>query len=86
MEEIHTGLTGEPSVHLTDWPELENLPDDAALVANMDRIRDAASTALRLREDKGIRVRLPLSSMVIAGAESNSLNDFLELLKDEVNV
>ena len=86
MEEIHTGLTGEPSVHLTDWPELENLPDDAALVANMDRIRDAASTALRLREDEGIRVRLPLSSMVIAGAESNSLNDFLELLKDEVNV
>ena len=86
MEEIHTGLTEEPSVHLTDWPELEKLPEDADLVANMDRIRDAASTALRLREDEGIRVRLPLSSMIIAGAKSNSLNNFLELLKDEVNV
>ena len=86
MEEIHTGLTGEPSVHLTDWPNPEILPEDKALVANMDRIRDAASTALRLREDEGIRVRLPLSSMVIAGPESNSLNNFLELLTDEVNV
>ena len=86
MEEIHTGLTGEPSVHLTDWPNPEILPEDKALVANMDRIRDAASTALRLREDEGIRVRLPLSSMVIAGPGSSSLSNFLELLTDEVNV
>ena len=86
MEEIHTGLTGEPSVHLTDWPDPEILPEDEALVANMDRIRDAASTALRLREDEGIRVRLPLASMVIAGPGSSSLSNFLELLTDEVNV
>jgi len=86
MEEVHTGLTGEPSVHLTDWPDAEMLPEDKTLVANMDRIRDAASTALRLREDEGIRVRLPLSSMVIAGPGSSSLSNFLELLTDEVNV
>ena len=86
MEEIHTGLTGEPSVHLTDWPDPEILPEDKPLVENMDRIRDAASTALRLREDEGIRVRLPLSSMVIAGPGSSSLSNFLELLTDEVNV
>ena len=86
MEEIHTGLTGEQSVHLTDWPDSENLPEDTPLVENMDRIRDAASTALRLREDEGIRVRLPLSSMVIAGPGSSSLSNFLELLTDEVNV
>ena len=86
MEEIHTGLTGEPSVHLTDWPDPEILPEDKPLVENMDRIRDAASTALRLREDEGIRVRLPLSSMVIAGPGSSSLSNFLELLTDEINV
>ena len=86
MEEIHTGLTGEQSVHLTDWPDSEILPEDKPLVENMDRIRDAASTALSLREDEGIRVRLPLSSMVIAGPGSSSLSNFLELLTDEVNV
>ena len=86
MEEIHTGLTGEQSVHLTDWPDSEILPEDKPLVDNMDRIRDAASTALSLREDEGIRVRLPLSSMVIAGPGSSSLSNFLELLTDEVNV
>ena len=86
MEEIHTGLTGEPRVHLTDWPDPEILPEDKPLVENMDRIRDAASTALRLREDEGIRVRLPLSSMVIAGPGSSSLSNFLELLTDEINV
>ena len=86
MEEIHTGLTGEQSVHLTDWPDSEILPEDKPLVENMDRIRDAASTALRLREDEGIRVRLPLSSMVIAGPGSSSLSNFIDLLTDEVNV
>ena len=86
MEEIHTGITGVASVHLTDWPDHTELPDDPELVARMDRVRDVASTALRLREDEGLRVRLPLSSMTIAGAGSNSLKDLLELLTDEINV
>ena len=86
MEEIHGGLTGGQSVHLADWPDLDDLPSDPALVARMDRIRDVASTALRLREEHGLRVRLPLSRLTVAGVNSETLVDLVDLLVDEVNV
>ena len=85
-EEIHSALTGGSSVHLADWPNADDLPSDPALVARMDRLRDVASTTLRLREDHGLRVRLPLSSLIVAGADSESLADLVDLLVDEVNV
>ena len=66
-EEIYRGLTGEPSVHLCDWPDPEELPADPPLVAAMDRVRDVCSTGLRVREDEGIRVRQPLPSLTMAG-------------------
>ena len=86
MEEIHTGLTGQPSVHLTDWPNPEDLPADPDLVEQMDRLRDVASTALRLREDNGLRVRLPLPTLTVAGPNAEALNDLIHLLTGEVNV
>ena len=86
MEEVHTGLTGLPSVHLTDWPDPAELPADPDLVARMDRVRDVASTALRLREDNSLRVRLPLTSLTVAGADSEALAGLTDLLVDEVNV
>ena len=49
-DEIHRGLTGEDSVHLTDWTHAATLPADRALVAAMNRARDACSVALSLRE------------------------------------
>ncbi len=86
MEEVHTGLTGLPSVHLADWPDPDDLPSDPDLVARMDRVRDVASTALRLREDHGLRVRLPLRSLTVAGRDSVALEGLAYLLEDEVNV
>ncbi len=90
-EEIWAGLTspdaGQPeSVHLTDWPSLDSYPDDDVLVAAMDRLRDVASTGLRLREDQGLRVRLPLASVTVAGHDASTLAPFADLLADELNV
>ncbi|MCE7883897.1 MAG: isoleucine--tRNA ligase [Actinobacteria bacterium ATB1] len=85
-EEIHTGLTGGGSVHLEDWPDPDVLPEDKGLVAAMDRIRSVASTALSLRSDRGLRVRLPLARLTVAGTSTDDLAPFLELLRDEVNV
>ena len=86
MEEVHGGLAGGDSVHLSDWPDPEELPADPDLVARMDRLRDVASTALRLREDHSLRVRLPLASLTVAGTDAESLADLVHLLVDEVNV
>ncbi|MDG2026861.1 MAG: isoleucine--tRNA ligase [Acidimicrobiales bacterium] len=90
-EEIWVGLTGgdadrHDSVHLSDWPDADAYPADPALVAAMDRLRDVASTGLRLREDQGLRVRLPLASVTVAGRDANTLEPFTELLADELNV
>ncbi|MCZ6597907.1 MAG: isoleucine--tRNA ligase, partial [Planctomycetota bacterium] len=85
-EEIYRGLTGDRSVHVADWPEADSLPDDSELVADMDRVRYVCSAALALREEKRLRVRLPLASLTIAGAGSARLEPFLDLIADEVNV
>ncbi|MEU4695026.1 isoleucine--tRNA ligase [Actinoplanes sp. NPDC023714] len=85
-EEIWRGLTGDRSVHLTDWPSADAFPADHELVASMDAIRDVASAALSLRKAKGLRVRLPLASATVATPSGSALTGLSDLLKDEVNV
>ena len=85
-EEIFTGLTKEISVHNSAWPDSDEFPADSSLVSAMDLTRDVVSATLRLREDAGLRVRLPLQKITIAGANSDSLRDFEDLIKDEVNI
>ncbi|MEY4672240.1 MAG: hypothetical protein RL148_24 [Planctomycetota bacterium] len=85
-EKVHRGLTGADSVHLCDWPDVGALPMDHALVAQMDRIRDACSVGLSLREAKKLRTRLPLPRVVLAGADAAAMAPFVSLLQDELNV
>ncbi|WP_436522757.1 isoleucine--tRNA ligase [Actinoplanes sp. HUAS TT8] len=85
-EEIWRGLTGDRSVHLTDWPDASAFPADRDLVASMDAIRDVASAALSLRKAKALRVRLPLARLTVARPDSRALTGLGDLLKDEVNV
>jgi isoleucyl-tRNA synthetase len=85
-EEIHTGLTGERSVHLTDWPMLDTIPADGALVESMDLARDVCNATLRLRKAHQRRVRQPLASLEVAVAGAERLAPFVDLMADEVNV
>jgi len=85
-EEIYQGLTGNRSVHLTDWPAASDLPADPELVATMDRVREVCSAALSLRKAKGLRVRLPLASLTVAVPDAEALAPFADLVADEVNV
>ena len=86
-EELHTGLVGGRSVHLEDWPDAEDFPADDELVAAMDRAREVVTAALNLREDAGLRTRLPLHTLTVAGAGAELLTEPLRaLVADEVNV
>ena len=90
-EEVWQGLTSAPpteSVHLADWPDPSLLPDDPALVAAMDRVRDICSAAHSIRKANNRRARLPLASLTAAvpAAEADALRPFADLIKDEVNV
>ena len=85
-ETIWVGLTGGRSVHLTDWPLVDSLPNDSALVGAMDRVRQVCSTALALRTSNKLRVRLPLAKLRVASADAERLRDYVDLIRDEVNV
>ena len=85
-EDVYRGLTGERSVHLTDWPAADELPDDADLVAAMDKVREVCSAALSLREAHGLRVRLPLARLTVAGRAADLVRPFTGLVADELNV
>ena len=85
-EEIWRGLTGERSVHLTDWPVLPAHVANAELVTAMDEARAAVSAALSLRKAEKLRVRQPLRSLTVATADPAGLAPFRELVAEEVNV
>ena len=85
-EVIHRGLTGLRSVHLTDWPAVDELPLDADLVTAMDEVREVASVALSVRKAGKLRVRQPLAAMTVAVRDAAALEPFAPLLADEVNV
>ena len=85
-EEIWRGLTGERSVHLTDWPSPDELPADAALVAAMDQVREICSAGSALRKAAALRNRLPLASLTVVVADPAAVAGFESLVADELNV
>ncbi|QYH19494.1 isoleucine--tRNA ligase [Corynebacterium aquatimens] len=85
-EVIWRGLTGERSVHLTDFPAAEQLPADDALVATMDSTRAVCSAASSVRKARKLRNRLPLPKLTVALPHAGDLADFAAVIRDEVNV
>ena len=85
-EVIWRGLTGGRSVHLTDWPDADEFPADAGLVAAMDEVRSVCSASSSLRKANKLRNRLPLQSLTVALPSSARLADFTDIIRDEVNV
>ncbi|WP_052344407.1 isoleucine--tRNA ligase [Thermocrispum municipale] len=85
-EAVWRGLTGGRSVHLTDWPMVDELPRDAALVGAMDRVRQVCSTASALRKANKLRVRLPLAKLLVAAEDVERLEPFVDIIRSEINV
>ncbi|WP_235737915.1 isoleucine--tRNA ligase [Nocardioides alcanivorans] len=85
-EEIWRGLTGERSVHLTDWPLVDELPAADELLDAMDQVRDVCSAASALRKARNLRNRLPLASLTVVLPSASALEGFAALVADEVNV
>jgi isoleucyl-tRNA synthetase len=74
------------SVHLQDYPDVKFLDDDLDLISDMDLVRSICSTALAIRDNKNLRVRLPLQSLTVIGKSANKIKDFHEIIAEEVNV
>ncbi len=87
LEEVYLGLTrSENSVHLEMFPE-NQYEVDHLLIKQMERVRDACSAALSLRNNTGIRVRQPLQKVTFIGVSNDSFDeDLKQLVLDEINV
>ncbi len=88
--DLTRGGEGE-SVHLAVWPQAEHpLQGDARteLMEDMAEVRRLASAGLAARAMAKIKVRQPLASLTVGGADARPIRrqELLDLLKEEVNV
>lgn len=85
-EEIYQNLIGKGSVHLNDWPKGDKKLIDKRLEEEMEKVVQICSLAHKLRSDKGVKVRQPLSKLEILGLDSGFPKELLEVAREELNV
>lgn len=85
-DEIYTNLTGEESVHLADWAEVNEKTIDVELEKEMQAAREIVEKALSQRKLAGIKVRQPLQELIIKNQQLRIRDEVLALIKDEVNI
>ncbi len=86
-EEIYKNLTGEESVHLTEWPEAKKEYINNNLMKEIKKVRNTINLALANRAKEGIKVREPLAAVSSGYAYTKKYTDSYGLfIKEEVNV
>ncbi|MFT4232371.1 MAG: class I tRNA ligase family protein, partial [Leucobacter sp.] len=80
------GASGGRSVHLEDWPDASDFPQDDELVETMDELRQITSQALALRKARRLRVRLPLAELTVVTRRPAAIEPFAGILREELNV
>ena len=85
-EEIYRNLTGEASVHLAKYPELNSDLIDKALEERMDLVRDLVGLGRGAREQVRIKVRQPIQKVMIDGKYEELISYVIPLIQEELNV
>ena len=85
-EEIYRNLTLEDSVHLSDYPEVNESLINEVIEEKMDLVRNLISIGRFVRENTKIKVRQPLKEALIDGKNKDLLEDLVPLIKEELNV
>ena len=85
-ENLYTKLTDEESVHLADFPKYDDGLIDLKLEEKMDTVRDLISLGRKIREDVKIKVREPLSEVILDKKQENLIGDLTTLIEEELNV
>ena len=85
-EEIYISLTGKESVHLEDFPIYSEDMINENIEERMDLIRDIISLGRNVREEVKIKVRQPISEIILDGKIESIISDLTDLVKEELNV
>ena len=85
-EEIYKNLTGDESVHLTDFPNVNEELINDEIETKMDLVRDLISIGRNVREETKIKVRQPLNEILLDGKNESIIGDLTDLIKEELNI
>lgn len=85
-EDIFNNIGGEGSVHLADYPKVNEAVIDASLENDMETARQIVELARNIRNETGIKTRQPLSELIVSIDRDFNLNRFMDIIKDEINV
>jgi isoleucyl-tRNA synthetase len=87
-EKIYQDLVGDKeSVHLEDWPKVDEEYLDDNLEEKMALVRQICSLGHAARKRAGIKIRQPLSKLKVKSEKLKALdNELLVLIKEELNV
>ncbi|MBN1150789.1 isoleucine--tRNA ligase [candidate division WOR-3 bacterium] len=85
-EYIYMSLTGKLSVHLQSFLDWKVIPHDEDLILRMRTVRRIVSLGHSLRKKNSVRVRQPLSRLMVSGKGVEKSLEFSEIIKEELNV
>lgn len=85
-EEMYRKLTGELSVHISDYPRADESLIDEALERKMDLVKNLVTLGRASREAVRIKVRQPIAKAIIDRANEAVMKDLVPLIQEELNV
>lgn len=75
----------EESVHLSNFPKVSENYDNEIL-EDVKEVRDVVTHALKLRNEKSIKVKQPLSNLYVGKSFEKSVSKYENIVKEELNV
>ena len=85
-EDIYRALTGEQSVHCATFPLCDQGMIKIAAESKMKIVRTLVSLGRSAREEAKLKVRQPLSEVLIDAKLKSEIGAMTELIKEELNV
>lgn len=85
-EEIYRNLTGDVSVHVSNFPVSEPQFIDKRVEERMDLIRELVTLGRAARESVKIKVRQPIREVIVDGKNESLISDLVPLIMEELNV
>lgn len=85
-DEMYSKLTGEETVHIAYYPKTNEKLIDERVEERMDLVRSICNLGRGIREKNGLKVRQPLSEILVDGKYKELIFDMVPLIMDELNV
>ena len=85
-DEMYVNLTGEETVHVAYFPKADMSLVDKGVEERMDLVRTLVTLGRGTREKEKIKVRQPLSEVLVDGKYEEIIADLTPLILEELNV